>query len=519
MVQDRRYDALILGAGLAGLATALRLHELGMKRIALIAKGYGGTPYIAALNGVLLPNTFGDSHDQHYEDMLQAGYGINDKAIVRRMADASTRSVEFLQQNGVVFAEENGTLKRRHASGSKYPRSLCRTDMLVGEEVVQKLEKKLREAGAAFIPAVVTRLLVEDGAIYGVTVYDGEQAENVYAPVVVAAWGGTGKLFGDSTYPDDVDGRGLAMAYEAGASLVDLEFLEFEPMVVLYPEEAKGEPCPTAMLGEGAYLRNTEGERFLLRIRPQGEGGTPKTVINKAIWEEVRNGKGTEYGGVYADLRHIPVETLKAYPWFYNRVTNAGHDLTTQLLNVGAGLPQLLRRRSCARDVRIQREGFLRRGRSHGRHARRVPARRKRGMRRHGVGGTLCGEHHVLSDHPTSASAAEASLPVDLSVRDQYLPEIKRILSSAMGSQRDGATLQKAVDELTALQDKTKPDFFTAQSNCAGLLMLHTALTRTESRGTHLRTDYPETSADWQASIEVYAGADGEIAHTVISRK
>lgn len=96
-----------------------------------------------------------------------------------------------------------------------------------------------------------------------------------------------------TTYPDDIKENALAIAKEEGSKLVDIEFLEYEPIVVMYPEGAVGEPCPTAMLGEGAHLLNSEGERFMLRVRPQGEAGSPKNLINREIWKQVDAGKGT----------------------------------------------------------------------------------------------------------------------------------------------------------------------------------------------------------------------------------
>ena len=86
-------------------------------------------------------------------------------------------------------------------------------------------------------------------------------------------------MFGDSTYPNDINGRTIAIAFDAGAKLVDMEFLEYDPMVVITPESAKGEPCPTAMLGEGAYLLNSHMEHFILKDRPQGEAGSPKNFF------------------------------------------------------------------------------------------------------------------------------------------------------------------------------------------------------------------------------------------------
>ena len=115
------------------------------------------------------------------------------------------------------------------------------------------------------------------------------------------------------------------MAKMAGAEMIDMEFLEFEPLVILSPPGAFGEPSPTAMLGEGGQLKNADGERFLLAVRPQGEAGASKSLINREAWKQIQAGKGGPHGGVYLDLRHIDKDILKSYPWFYNRLMTRRH--------------------------------------------------------------------------------------------------------------------------------------------------------------------------------------------------
>src|SRR5690625_6873046 len=96
-------------------------------------------------------------------------------------------------------------------------------------------------------------------------------------------------------------------------------------MVMLYPEKVKGEPCPTAMLGEGAYLLNSKEERFLLEVLDT-EAGAPKSIINREIQKQVDIGNGSQNGGVWADLRHITAESVEGYPWFYNLLIRHGVD-------------------------------------------------------------------------------------------------------------------------------------------------------------------------------------------------
>ncbi|MGL4791674.1 MAG: FAD-binding protein, partial [Anaerotignaceae bacterium] len=144
----KKHETIIVGIGLAALATAARLYELGKRDIAIYTDNYGGTPYIAAINFVLPDNPFGDTPQQYFEDMMNAGYQLNDAKLVKEMTDNSLNGYELLRRWGVDFAKnEDGTTKLRHVSGHTYPRSLCCTTELIGVEIVKVMEKALAEKG------------------------------------------------------------------------------------------------------------------------------------------------------------------------------------------------------------------------------------------------------------------------------------------------------------------------------------------------------------------------------------
>lgn len=517
------YKMIIVGSGLAGLSTAARLVAAGETDIAIVTSGYGGTPYIAALNAVLTPNPWGDSAGQHAQDMFQAGYRINDVSLVTEMCAAAPRCVELLQQWGVEFAVKDGKLQRRHASGSQYPRSLCQTSDLLGKQLISKLWDLLLRAGVTFFSETICiDVLTEENSVRGITVTDlsGANCRNIYAPVVIAAWGGIGNLFPDSTYPGDIDGRALAMAYEAGASLIDLEFLEFEPMVSIWPPDAKGEPCPTAMLGEGASLRNGDGERFLLKIRPQGEAGAPKTLINRAIWKELADGKGSPHGGVYVDLRHIPVAILKGYPWFYHRITEAGLDLTQELLEVGPVAHSYSGGMKVSADYQTTVKGLFAVGEAmggiHG--ACRLAGNAATQAL---VSGILGAEGVLRGDfRPIRHLDYQLRYAANREVRERVTAEVHQIVGRALGAQRNRAGLEAGNQEITALltHPDTMTDTLARQTAWSARLMMTSASLRRESRGSHFRSDYPETSGEWQCSIELRRGAAGDICWDLIKR-
>ena len=147
----RHHRVAIAGMGLSALTTAARLTELGVKDIALYADGSGGTPFIAAINFVLPDNPYGDTPERYEEDMLQAGYDLGDWALVHEMASRTLDGYQLLRRWGVNFAvNDDGSTKLRHVSGHSCPRSLCRTDILIGREILREMIPRLEKAGVGF---------------------------------------------------------------------------------------------------------------------------------------------------------------------------------------------------------------------------------------------------------------------------------------------------------------------------------------------------------------------------------
>lgn len=331
-IDYKKHKILIIGAGASALTLASKLVKEGEKDIGIYASSHGASPLIAGIN--FLTDEKAEEKHLYVNDMLEVGYKIGKEELVNKMVDESYETLKFLEELGVRFSKESSTYKKRHLSGHSKPRTLFNTEEFIGTTILRNQKEFLRSEKVSINLRYECLDVIEENGIRKAIFIKDKKLLEVYADIIVFAWGGVGNLLGESTYPMDIYGNTLGIANNLGLELVDLEFIEFEPMVMLSPEGVKGEPCPTAMLGEGGYLLNSEGERFILNVLDK-EAGAPKSIINNEIQKQVNIGKGSEFSGIWADLRHIPAEILKGYPWFYNLLIKHGVDPNKDLLNVG----------------------------------------------------------------------------------------------------------------------------------------------------------------------------------------
>ena len=258
------------------------------------------------------------------------------------------------------------------------------------------------------------------------------------------------------------------------------------------------------MLGEGAHLLNAKGERFMLKVRPQGEAGAPKSLINRLIWQEVQNGKGSPHGGCYVDLRHIDREVLKGYTWFYDRMLQNGVDPKEMLVEVAPMAHSFSGGIAVDASYRSTLEGFYAVGEAaggvHG-------ACRCAGdaASQAAVSGVICAEKMVASGVLQSPPDVlfPCSRRVEIGIYSKFSDRIQPLMQQEMSAYRTKEGLSRALEEVESISREKAviQDEDTKDLCIAAKLMLQAALDREESRGTHCRVDYPEMDSRFEHSL------------------
>jgi L-aspartate oxidase len=340
MACSQTYDVAIIGGGIAGLSVALRLPK--SMCVALFTKGQLGesnTRY--AQGGLAVALGVDDSTELHLQDTLAAGAGLCDEEAVRILVEQAPSAVRWLIEMGVQFdraqpdsdahATPNGLLLGREAAHSRW-RVLHAGGDATGAEIERSLITALRKRISVelYEETFVSRLLVQEGVCAGVEAVDRDgDIFTIAARATILANGGAGGLWLHTSNPSGATADGLALAWQAGAALTDLEFMQFHPTVLVAGNTSH--LISEAVRGEGAYLRNHAGERFMLKYATQAELA-PRDIVARAILSEML-AEQTECQ--YLDLRHLPAEKMHArFPTISAICRTYGLDLATDLLPV-----------------------------------------------------------------------------------------------------------------------------------------------------------------------------------------
>src|ERR1700760_511494 len=300
-----RFDFLVIGAGIAGLSAAIRLAGAGA--VLVVTKEELAESNTAYAQGGIAVAMGGEKDVAlHLEDTMAAGDGLVNREAAAVLVAEGPKRVDELLEWGTAFDRENGELLRTREGAHSLSRILHANGDATGREIAVSLLRHVREIPQIHLMEWTTSvdLSVEDGRVVGATLLDGEGGLRVVqARSVLLASGGAGQVYSDTTNPAVATGDGIAMAYRAGAAASDMEFYQFHT-TALSAQDAPRFLLSEALRGEGAYLVNAKGERFMERYHPLLELA-PRDVVARAITREGMGARPGEVLPVYLDMQHV----------------------------------------------------------------------------------------------------------------------------------------------------------------------------------------------------------------------
>ncbi len=318
-MQQVTHDVLIFGTGLAGLRAAVEIciRSKGAADIGIVSKvqmmrshsvcAEGGT-------GAVMRPEEGDSFELHAWDTVKGSDFLADQDTVERFVHASPDEIRLLEHWGVPWSRrEDGRIMQRPFGGHSFPRACMAADKTGFFEMQALYDNLLRHRNfKRYDEGFVTSILLEDGRFAGLTLYDAPTGEfcALRARALLIASGGLGNLYGFTTYSQTVTGDGQAMAYRAGLALEDIEFVQFHPTGLVPSGILMTEGCR----GEGGYLRNNKGERFMEKYAPKMMELAPRDIISRAEMTEIAEGRGFPgaegFDYLQLDLTHLGSERI-----------------------------------------------------------------------------------------------------------------------------------------------------------------------------------------------------------------
>lgn len=493
-------DFLVIGAGVAGLRAAIAASEAGSVLV-LTKDRLSESASEYAQGGIAVALSDDDEVSLHEQDTLQAGAGLCDPESVKILVEEGPSEIQELIEWGAEFDKEGGRLEFTQEGAHSRRRILHAHGDSTGREIARALFQKTQTIPNIHFRSfsAVADLVLRDGEIRGALAWDEKQRRLIplSARAVLLATGGLGCAYWETTNPDVATGDGVAMSYRAGAMLMDMEMVQFHP-TALFLDGAPRFLLSEALRGEGAYLRNAAGERFMERYDARGELA-PRDVVSRAIVAELHR---TETGPVYLDLTHLEDGfAARRFPRIYQTCLHFGVDLDKQPVPVHPAAHYAMG--GVWTDVmgRTTLPGLFAAGEVactgvHG--ANRLASNSL-------LEGLVFGARAGAAMRERSAEPIEAIEPPH-SDESTPLPanavfDLRRLAWRRAGIERSGESLQAGLDELDRISPHFHEDLtrnsrqgFEADNLYAIVsLIARSALAREESRGAHYRSDFPET--------------------------
>jgi len=537
--ETHEHDVLIIGAGGAGLRAALEALAQGA-RVGLVCKSLLGKAHtVMAEGGIAAAMANVDKADDwrtHFCDTMRGGKFLNNWRMAQLHAQEAPDRVRELEQWGALFDRTPaGDILQRAFGGHTFKR-LCHVGDRTGLELIRTLQDRGVQLGIdVFMECTVTRLLKDGDRVAGAFGYWREQGRFAAfkAKSIVIATGGIGKAWRVTSNSWEYTADGMALAYEAGAELMDMEFVQFHPTGMVWPPGVQGILVTEAVRGEGGILRNKLGERFMEKYDPKRMELSTRDVVARSIYTEVKDGRGSEHGGAFLDISHKPAEYVKKkLPSMYHQFKElADVDITKGPMEVGPTCHYMMG------GIRVEAETAA--STVPGLYAAGEAAAGLHGSNR--LGGNSLSDLLVFGRRAGKAAAEFAnhsspatfdSSQLEQAEREMLAPfertegefpypihrDLQETMGNLVGIFRNEEDLKKALNEL----DKLKPRLAKVRidgsrmfnpgwhltRDLKNMLLISEAVTRCalarkESRGAHSRLDYPNYDPVWEKKNNV----------------
>ncbi len=511
-------DFLVIGAGVAGLRAAIAASQAGSVLV-LTKDRLSESASEYAQGGIAVALSDDDQVSLHEQDTIQAGAGLCDPEAVRILVEEGPREIQELIAWGAEFDKAGGRLEFTQEGAHSRRRILHAHGDSTGREIARALFQKART-----IPAIrfrsfsaVADLVERDGEIRGALAWDEKERRLIplAARAVLLATGGLGCAYWETTNPDVATGDGVAMAWRAGAEVADMEMVQFHP-TALFLDGAPRFLLSEALRGEGAYLRNANGERFMERYDPRGELA-PRDIVSRAIVAELHR---VETGPVYLDLSHLePGFAARRFPRIYQTCLHFGVDLDKQPVPVHPAAHYAMGGVWTDGWGRTTLPGLYGAGEVtctgvHG--ANRLASNSLlEGLVFGARAGEAMRERGGAPIRPIEAPATVEATPLPANA----VFELRRLAWRRAGIERSEAGLQAGLDELDRMSQhfgegltRNSRQGFEADNLYAVVsLIARSALARQESRGAHYRSDFPDPRPELCKHSRVRKGSSVEL--------